>query len=307
MTRIRWWLAPATVALLASTAPVAQTSKIVFVTDRVGRDAPDEIYVMNADGTDERRLTVSAAGNNLFPRWSPDGKRIAFTSNRSGDFQIFVMDADGAHLTQLTTGGGAHPCWSPDGTRLAFTGRGVGDAPDILVIRADGTGLVNLTNSPTNEQRPDWSPDGKRIAFNGNRDGNAEIYAIDVDGTGGPVRLTSDPAADLAPKWSPDGRQIAFESARDGNREIYVSNADGTKPVRLTVDARIDASPSWSPDGRMIVFQRQVVVLPGLAPPNGSELFVMNADGTGQRQLTHRTPESFSAFPSWGPRPAAER
>lgn len=318
MKTIRAVSALATVCAMACQEPVGQRdaalpslqlgsqvglgSKIAFTTDRDGRDAPDEIYVMNADGTDERRLTVTATGNSLFPEWSPDGRKIAF-SNLS---QIYVMNADGTDLRQVATGGGAHPCWSPDGKRIAFTGPAVGGASDILVVNLDGTGLVNLTNSPGNDARPDWSPDGRHIAFNSNRDGNPEIYVINADGSGGTVRLTFNPATDMAADWSPNGQQITFESSRDGNREIYVMNADGTDQVRLTFDPRLDAFPSWSPDGRRIAFHRQLMVIPGLDSPNGSELFAINADGTGETQLTHRTPGSFSAFASWGQGHASE-
>jgi TolB protein len=301
-------------ALRSSFEAVADLgSKLVYVADRPGRDLPDEIYVANADGTNEQRVTFTDAvggclptdqrcpptGNNLFPEWSPNGRQIAFDSNRSGASQVYVVNADGTELRQLTTEGGARPAWSPDGRQIAFINAGVGGAGDIYVINADGTELVNLTNTATNEGDPAWSPDGRHIAFNSNREGNAEIYVMNADGSD-PVRLTFASGADLGADWSPNGRKITFESARDGNREIYVMNADGTDQVRLTSDPRIDAFPSWSPDGKWIAFHRQVVTLPGLLSPNGSELFAISADGTELIQLTHATPASFSAFVSWG-------
>ena len=279
-------------------------SKIAFVTDRVGREAPDEIYVMNGDGTDERRVTMTESGNSLFPDWSPNGKTISFHNNpvEIGGPEIFLINDDGAGLTRLThmsepevALGAVNPSWSPTGKKVAFNS--VVNA-DICVINVDGTGLTRLTDHPANDARPDWSPDGRRIVFNSNRDGNPEIYAMNSDGTG-EVRLTAAPGADMGPEWSPDGRKIAFESSRDGNREIYAMNADGTDQIRLTSNSDIDAFPSWSPNGRNIIFHRQLVQLPGLDPPNGSELFVVTADGSQETQLTHMTPASFSAFASW--------
>src|SRR6266498_2584755 len=297
---------PALMATLESDS--AQGSKIAFVNDWNGRDAPDEIYVMNADGTDPRRLTVTGTGNNLFPKWSPDAKRIAFNSNRDGQSQIYLMNADGTELTRLTAEGGAWATWSPDGKRIAFTSgssRAARATGEISVINADGTGLTRLTTNAGGDSHPDWSPNGRKIAFVSNRDGNPEIYVMNADGTG-PVRLTVNEAGDNGPDWSPDGRKIAFFSTRDGNPEIYVMNADGTEQLRLTVDARMDAWPSWSPDARRIAFQRQVQVVPGLPLPNGSDIFVMNADGSEQTQLTHKSPAAFCAFPSWGPGHAPE-
>ncbi len=270
-------------------------SKIVFVNDWNGRDAPDEIYVMDADGANPRRVTVTAFGNNLFPRWSPNGKRIAFNSDRDGRHKIYLMNADGTELTLLTPGGGAWATWSPDGRRIAFQSRSsdTGAATtEISVINVDGARLTHLTHNGAGGGRPDWSPDGRKIVFVSNRDGNADIYVMNADGSA-PVRLTSTAADDNGPDWSPDGRKIAFQSNRDGNLDIYVP--------------RLDAWPSWSPDGSRIAFMRQVEVVPGLRPPNGSDIFVMNADGSALTRVTHTAPAKFSAFPNWGPGQAFER
>jgi Tol biopolymer transport system component len=220
-------------------------SKIAFVSRR---DGNHEIYVMNADGTNQRRLT-----NNTWidddPAWSPDGTKIAFFASSSQGRVIKVMNADGSDQKQLVGDivNGA-PQWSPDGTKIGFPSyRNVAgsDVFEITIVNADGSGLKDLTQNAVYKARLTWSPDSQRLAFEGG-DASGDIYAVNSDGSG-LINLTNNGLSNDGPRWSPDGRQIAFISVRDGLYEIYVMNADGTNQTRLTVNTAIDNNPVWSP------------------------------------------------------------
>jgi Tol biopolymer transport system component len=135
-------------------------------------------------------------GRNFEPSWSPDGQRIAFTSDRDGNSEIYVMDADGANPTRLTINAARDyaPTWSPDGTKLAFASTRTG-AGDIYSMNADGSGEIRLTNWDLEETTPSWSPDGTRIAFSswgpeGEESFDENIYVMDAGG-GNPVILTT--------------------------------------------------------------------------------------------------------------------
>jgi len=223
---------------------------------------------------------------------SAGDQMLAFTSGRSGNMDIYLMDATGGNQQRLTE----HPrddywpTWSPDGARIAFASERSGNFDIYLMgVQAalEGAGeaaLQQMTEGRASDLEPAWSPDGARIAFMSDRDGNWEIYTVDLEG-GDVQRLTNHEADDWLPAWSPDGQQIAFVSDRDGNFEIYVMEADGDDVRRLTEDSATDSYPAWSPDGKQISF---------VSNRSGhAELYLMSLpDGStggadGLRQLTH--------------------
>ena len=273
----------------ASQAQLANT-KIAFYSNR---DGNNEVYVMNADGTNQTRLTTNAASD-ASPSWSPDRTKIVFESSRTGD-DIYVMNADGTNQTRLTnnSAGNIFPAWSPDGTKIAFWSERDGNR-EIYIMNPDGTDQTRLTNNSANDAYSSWSPDGTKIVFVSDRDGNIEIYVMDANGTS-QTRLTTNAAIDADPSWSPDGTKIAFRSERDGNLEIYVMNADGSNPIRLTNNSAADASTSWSPDGTKIAFSSN--------RDGNTEIYIMNTDGTDQTRLINSPGVDDS--PAWSPFPPA--
>ena len=185
--------------------------------------------------------------------------QIAFSSNRDGNWEIYVMDVDGGNPQNLSNNRSddRDPSWSPDGKRIVFFSNRDGHAIDgrptseIYVMDADGSNPQNLTNDPHDDRYPSWSPDGKRIAFassrvafNGKIPQSLEIYVMDADG-GNEHRLTENRVHDTFPSWSPDGERIAFYSNRDGNWEIYVMDTDGGNQQNLTNHPEADEDPAW--------------------------------------------------------------
>jgi Tol biopolymer transport system component len=256
-------------------------NEIAYASFQHGRG---DIYVMRPDGSDKRRLTSDPAYDDI-PMFSPDGKRIAFVSNRSGSLQIWVMNADGSDQHQLTasTGTNYFPTWSPDGSRIAFRSDRDGN-PEIYSMRADGSDVERLTDDPSIEFSPSWGPDG-RIVFVSNRDtgGKSSLWIMNGDGSH-QHRLTPRDYVwnELSPVWSPDGKRLLFQADRDvpvGNRELYVMNPDATGLHRLTHYPGQDNWPTWSPDGKRIAFARGPT-------PYRNEIYVMDANGTHQRELT---------------------
>jgi TolB protein len=287
----------------ASGASVTHGSKITF--SRL-KDTPastevldTEIWVMNGDGSQPRRLTHNTTWD-LSPVWSPNAKTIAFFAvqfdalgqNPIDVPHIYLVNADGSDQHLLTDMWARFPSWASNG-KIAFDNGGP-NSGDIFVINPDGSGLERLTDDPgARNIRPDWSPNGQKIAFTSRRDGNDEIYVMNADGSD-PTRLTFDPASDNAPAWSPDGKKLLFQSNRDRNTEIYVMDADGSNQTRLTYYPGRDQDPDWSPNGKTIAFERDIEPI----TQQLLQIYVMNADGTDPHAIT--TLPSENAHPGWG-------
>jgi WD40 repeat protein len=254
-------------------------------------DGDFEIWVINADGSDQQKLTDNDA-TDWSPSWSPDGEQIAFVSNRDGNDEIYVMDADGSNvrrLTQTTDASESFPAWSPDGTVISFDSDRDGNW-EIYTMTRDGSDPLRLTNNPADDWITSWSPDGNQIAFESKRDGNYEIYVMGSDGSD-QQRLTDNQTHDGFLAWSPDGTKIAFMSQQDGNYEIYVMNPDGTEQQRLTENSAQDSDPAWSPDGEWLAFVSQ--------RDGNDEIYIMKSDGSDLRQLTDNNARNWS--PTWQP------
>jgi Tol biopolymer transport system component len=174
--------------------------RIVFVRDfdPIEGQIDDDLFTMNANGTEQRNLTSSPGVQDQEPNWSADGRRIAFLSDRDGDLEVYTMRPNGSSVRQLTSNDAFEfrPNWSPDSGMITFTSDRDGDF-DVYVMRADGTNQTNVTN-PTGGGVSAWSPDGRKIAFLANED----IFTMNADGSN-KVQLTRGPALDWGPDWQP--------------------------------------------------------------------------------------------------------
>ena len=239
---------------------------------RIAFDNHDDVWAIDADGKDLTRLTHSP-GPDFDPSWSPDGMRIAFRSERSGESEIWVMNADGTRQRRLAAG--LSPAWSPDGSLIAFSGRA-----GLSMIRPDGTGLRVLAHTEGGEY-PSWSPDGSRIAFNSNLTGDHVMHVAQADGSN--VVDLSRAGEGWQVDWSPNGRFILFTSHRDHQNnytDVYVTRPDGSDVRRLTHG--LAYTPAWSPEGDYIVFSA-----PGLfiMDPDGSDVRALETPGVGETSL----------------------
>ena len=268
-------------------------STVAFTVTRIDREANDyrsAIYLAPADrSTPPRRLT-SGEKRDDSPRWSPDGRELAFASNRDGDCsQLYVLPLRGGEARRLTDTKESvrEPAWSPDGTRLAFVAR---------------------TRDPLYEEEDE----GKRAPHRFTRlffkfddegwtgDRRQQVYVVASDGSTEPVQLTEGDFESMSPTWSPDSEWIAFSSARDDDwdtrifSDLFVVAADGGAPRKVTGSDGQCAFPAWSPDGALLAF----LYVPGIFDdPRHAQLTVVPAKGGEQRILSASLDRNCNPYP----------
>ncbi len=260
-------------------------TKIAYISEDKNKK---EVYLMDFDGYNKKRFSYHGSIV-LSPKWSPDGKWIAFTSYKNGDAHLYIKKFFSREEMVISRYQNLNisPAWSPDGKEIALTLSKDGN-PEIYVMNREGKNLERLTKNWAIDVSPTWSPDGEKIAFVSNRSGRPQIYIMDRNGSN-VQRLTYQGEYNSEPDWSPRGDKIAYSSLRGGKFQICIISPDGTSDIQLTGKGN-NESPRWSPDGRYIVFT---------STRNGEkQIFTMRANGTRIKQLT-RKGRNYS--PSWSP------
>ena len=230
--------------------------------------------------------------------YASDAPYIAFSSKRSGNYDIYIMDIKGKNLQNLTNSPTHEfqPTFSPDGQRMAYVSSRHDGYLEIYVMNLSTKVSHRLTNHPKHDANPAWSPDGRWIAFDSNRTGRYHIYKIEPDGEN-LQQLTHEGWDNYNAAWSPDSQFIAFGSFRSG---IYIMDADGENPRRLPNQPRRGQVPSWSPDGKQIAFsdmtleaKRDILLMPD------RNIYTVNVDGSDLRQRTRHPADDLA--PVWSP------
>ncbi|MEW5766397.1 MAG: fibronectin type III domain-containing protein [bacterium] len=238
---------------------------------------------------DSEYSNIASVATSPLPEISP--VKLAFASDRTGDYEVYLMDDNGGAVTQLTDAPEAQdwqPAISPDGTKVVFVSDREGSY-DIYLMGAGGTSLTRLTSDPAEDIEPAFSPDGTQIVFSSNRDGDYEIYWLKVNDPEPPTQLTQNTAQDHSPAFSPDGTQILFVSDQDGNNEIYTMdvNGYGVSPLTSTNYPVDNSQPCFSPDGARIAFSSN---------QNGNdEIYVIDSNGENLENITNRSSADMDA------------
>ncbi len=266
-------------------------TKIAFSSDRdrvAGKAVVKEIYTMDFDGENERRVTYSHTLS-LAPDWSPDGKSLVYQSYEKDTPGLWLVGKDGTDKrpipvpTQLN----ASPSFSPDGKTVAFCGSVKGNT-EIFTVQMDGSKLRRLTENVAIDSTPRWSPNGRELAFTSNRQGTPQIFMMDLEGAN--VRRVS-----LAGNWndeasfSPDGGRLAFACRNEGDFQICVMDLASGRTVQISSGPGAHEGPTWSPDGSKIAWEVQ--------RGDSTQIAVGSADGSGTARIVTSSGNNFS--PSW--------
>lgn len=279
-----------------SPAPGEPTGQIVYT---CFVQFNDDVCLMNADGSNQRRLTTDSA-TDWYAALSPDGQFVSFSSRRTRNFEAFLIDTAGENVQQLTQslGGIYAPEIAPDGTRVVLVSTANGKQ-DIYVLPLDGSAAQRITTNPADDIDPTWSPNGTQIAFTSNRTGTNEIYVINADGTDErQVTNGSNQREGGRVDWSPDGQWIGFYAGLPGAKDLFMIPASCVdagpcgpdQMVRLTEGGN-NKAPSFSPDSQWVAYASEAA--------GDNDIWIMRIDGSDRRRLTFETYAEWQ--PRWGP------
>jgi Tol biopolymer transport system component len=293
---------PTATATLTET-PGPDTGRIFFTQCLVFNNWCN-IMVANVDGSGIHQLTYESVSSE--PALSPDGKMIAFISNREGgNGDLYVMNADGSQVKRLTTdwGGDTYPSWSPDSRQIVFAqnvaqSSSQPEMTEIAVIDRDGKNVRQLTQNSAIDYAPDWAKDGSMIAFDSGMGGRIrQIYVMNPDGSDIQQLTKNELMECFHPVWSPDSRRILFYGRVADHDDIYIMNADGSEIRELFPGAAGNSAlAAWSPDGKKIIFIRSYL-REGIAI---TRLFVANSDGSDVHQLVFgKDTQNADEYPFW--------
>lgn len=302
-TRSQWarllahQFADETVRFLTGVAGVA-SSEIVFsgsseITSSGGRRRVKEIYIADYDGGKVTQVTHHGSIS-IKPKFSPDGKKIAYLSYKDRYPWLYVYDRRTGASTALSKRVGLNhaPAWSPDGRRIALVLSKDANT-EIYIKNTDGTGEQRLTKHRASDTSPAFSPDGRRLVFVSDRAGRPQLFLMRDDGSD-VRRLSFQGGSSYDPAWSPDGKQIAYIVEKDGlGLELWMMRSDGTGARPLTRSMGSNESPTWSPDSRHIAF--------GSSRAGISQLYTVTVETGVVRQIPNLS-HLYSEGPSWGPR-----
>jgi TolB protein len=257
---------------------VSRRGEIAFLSTR---DGVTNIHLIALDGSGERALAATKEPKGP-PRWSRDGRRIIFGVKAGEATQVVSVDRAGGHLKSVTTVPGRAAQVSPDGTKVLYA-TGSWTAVHLYVANIDGSNAVAVTDGTSVAWNPEWSPDGRTIAYTGRTNDRLNIWLVGAGGAD-PHQLTHIESAEgqaQVPAWSPESRTLAIQvSSKDDSHIWLVDVATGEAHEIAPHAVRYrDEVPAWFPDGKRLAFQ---------SDRSGTmQVWTMNADGSGQRQLTH--------------------